>query len=99
MVFISILQSANIQTILLFVPAEYKIAFQNRDQIVLYAIITGLLLYIMNYFILIKPLPELKSKYKNESAKSKRFGTILLLTYIVATILTTYFISVTIQGF
>ncbi|GAB2988050.1 hypothetical protein GCM10027049_30510 [Mucilaginibacter puniceus] len=98
MVFISILQSANIQTILLFVPAEFKISYHTRDQVALSGILLGLLLFAVNYFVLIKPLPELKNKYKNESAKSKMFGTVLLLSYIIVTALSTYFISVNIIG-
>lgn len=99
MVFISMLEGANVMTLLLFVPDEYKFSFQSRNQIIFYGIIIGLTIMTINYYTLIKPLPELKIKYKNESDTRKTVGTILLLSYIIGTILTTYFISVELNGF
>lgn len=94
MVLISALQAVNIQTLLLLFTPKIRFNFQTKNQVVTYAVIIGISLFVLNFFLLIKKLPELKNKYKNESLMHKNIGTGLLLFYIIATVLSIYLISV-----
>jgi hypothetical protein len=93
MICISLLEIANFLTIVLLLIPKWKFQFQSRSDVVIDATIIALASFTMNYFYLIKKLPNLKSKYNKETNRRKLMGTILLITYIIASALSIYFVS------
>ena len=78
------IQGANVATIqaLLNHFFHVKIKLGSRNEVILFAILLGLVLYFINYFQLYKKREEICERYKNESKTQSRIGYAVLLFYI-----------------
>ena len=85
MIIISICEFANLFVIdiLLEFFFHIKLDFPTTNHIYTFAILVGTLVYIINYFFLYKNREKLNDKYKDESKRRKKVGTVLLILYMV----------------
>jgi Kef-type K+ transport system membrane component KefB len=80
MLLVSILEAINIQTVFLLIPDCFKLSLPIKEQVLFYAVGVVLILFAINYFYLIKKLPMLVDKYRDENRKQKNIANVLLVT-------------------
>ena len=76
----------NILTVLQLFPVTLQIIPKTKDEGELSYIVAGIILLIINYFLLYKNVASLSYKYRNESENEKLRGTILLYCYAIVSI-------------
>ena len=84
MIFISIIQFLNLSLIYIFIKHYFLVVinFTSKDEIYIFSILLGGIIYIINYFFLYKNRTRLYEKYKNENERSRITGNILSVLYI-----------------
>jgi len=91
MILLSMIHTANVATVQILLNHFFsiKIKLVSKDEIIVFAISLGLVLYAINYFQLYKKREEIYEKYKNESKQQSRIGYAILILYAIgsATIL------------
>jgi len=87
MFLISVFEAVNIQTILLFMPKSIQGQLEINNQVVVFAIVPGIVLFVINYFLYVKNVQKIASIYKDESQQKKIFGVLILLVYSIASFL------------
>lgn len=93
MLLISILEYTNILSVDLYFNYNPLDQFKIENQLILEAFIPGLILYFINYFILVKNAPKLSEKYKDESDRDQLKGTVMLILYALLSVLIIYLFS------
>ena len=95
MLLISGIEGVNILTILLILNhfLNTKFSFSATDEIFLFALALGLVLFTLNYFLLYKKREEICKQYKNQNKTQSIIGFILLLIYIIGSFILVYYIG------
>ena len=83
----SVLIGLNIRTIELLVNHYFniKIPLYNKEQVILYSSLFGIVLIAINFIFLYQNIKIINEKYSKESKSKKRIGNVVLLTYVIAT--------------
>jgi amino acid transporter len=76
----------NIFTVLQLFPVTLQIFPKTKNEGELSYVVVGIILLIINYFLLYKNVANLSHKYRNESEKKKLRGTILLCCYAILSV-------------
>jgi len=95
MIFLSIIQGVNLATVQIIINHFFhiKIDFFSKNEIILFAIILGLILYVINYFLIYKKRKEIYEKYMNETKIQNRIGYVVLIIYIIGSAALVYFVG------
>jgi len=93
MFLITLLQFTNLATIELLMPKSLRIIYDTRNKVILGAVSITIVLLVINYLFMIKKTEWLTDKYKNETAKQKQMGSIVLFIYSIVSVLAVYFVS------
>ena len=98
MLLITMLEFSNITTISLLLPQSFQNQYKTKNEVIFAAIGIAIVLYVINYLVLITNTANLEQKYKNETNNQKLKGVVLLLAYSLISVLSVYFVSVYING-
>ncbi len=95
MIWLSVVQGVNIGAILVLIKHYFNIEYtlDSKNEVLLFATLVCLILYIINYFLLYKKREEIAEKYKSESKFKSRIGLILLYLYMIGSFFLIYFVS------
>jgi hypothetical protein len=93
MFLISMIQFANVATlhVLLNYFFGIKLKLDSKNEVILFASSVGLVIYIINYFLLYKKRDEIYEKYKNESKYKKVLGFVFLVIYAIGSAIILYY--------
>ena len=81
----------NILTVLQLLPVTFRVTnFKMKDEGELSYIAGGIILLIINYFLLYRNVANLSYKYRNESETEKLRGTILLTSYCIISLVASF---------
>ena len=85
MFLISVFEAINIQTFFLLLPSRIQSELGINNQVLVFAIVPGIILFVINYFLYVKNVQKITSIYEYESQKKKLLGVIGLLIYSIGT--------------
>jgi hypothetical protein len=93
MILLSMIHMANIATIQILFNYFFsiKIKLVSKNEVIMFAVSAGLVIYIINYFLLYKKRDEIYEKYKNESKYKKVLGYIVLVLYAIGSSIILYY--------
>ncbi len=85
MILLSMIHTANVVAVQILLNhfLSIKIKLVSKDEIIVFAISLGLVLYAINYFQLYKKREAIFEKYKNESKHQSRIGYAILILYSI----------------
>jgi hypothetical protein len=95
MMWLSVVQSANVLAFLGWLNYYYKIKvfYMNKHDLILYSSVFISFIIAINYFLLFKKRINIANKFKGESMRMKITGTILLYIYMVGSFVLVYIVS------
>lgn len=95
MIILSITQGINLLILQLLLSHFFniKLYFWSKKEIILYELLIGLILYIINYIKLYKKREEIWEKYKDEGKKQSSIGYTILILYIIGSAALMYFVG------
>lgn len=85
MILVSIMHFANLATVQVLINHFFqtKIELDSKNEMILFSALVGVIIYLINYFLLYKKREKIFEKYKNENKTRSRRGYIILILYIL----------------